>query len=172
MPTPSQNGSNTHAVEEMVLRLFQGQGYAVGGRPEGGETGDVSLAVLQQGNRRALVQFLWGHQEWGEDLIRSFRGRMEDLKAGHGYLVTNGLFTPQAQHVAREMDVSLTDGSALRDILFRTAPPLHRAGSPEEPALPFAKYIPWFVGVSLVVLAVLVLALVAAALSMETAPAL
>ena len=150
------------------MRAFQNQGYVVSSRREDQE--GSSLALLQLGERRALLRFLWGRREWGEDQVRLFRDQMDDLKAVHGYLVTNGVFSFQAQETARLLAVGLTDGSALRDILFRTAPPLHRLGSPEEKPLPFAKYIPWFVGISLVVIALIVLVLVSIALSMVPVP--
>lgn len=166
MPGAGQNGYNTLTVEEMVLRLFQGQGYTIS-RPAGAVGGSLTLLHLAEG--RALLRFLWGQREWEEEQVRQFGLQMEGLKATHGYLVTNGHFSPAAREAAERLAVTLTDGPELQEIIFRTAPLLQGIGSRSEPPLPFNKYIPWFVGISLVLIAAVVLILISIALSLAPA---
>jgi hypothetical protein len=105
------------------------------------------------------------------ELIKAFQVQMEDLKAVRGFLITNGAFSASARAMAQDLAMSLTDGKELREALFATTPLLERASYREEPPLPFAKYIPWFVGISLVLIALIVVLLVSVALSLEAAPA-
>lgn len=169
MAKPSQNGSNSRVVEETVLRLFQKRGYSIS-RPAGDLGG--TLAVLQNKEHRALVRFQWGNQEpILIDVVRAFHTQMEGLKASRGYLFTNALFDPAARKLARDLFIDLTDGAELKESLYATMPTVRRSGvHREEPPLPFAKYIPWFVGISLVLLTIIVMLLISVGVSFGPAP--
>lgn len=168
MAKPSQNGSNSRVVEETVLRLFQKRGYSIS--RQAGDLGGT-LAILQSKEHRALVRFQWGTQEpILIDVVRVFHTQMEDLKASRGYLFTNGVFDPAARKLARDLAIDLTDGAELKESLYATMPTVRRSGFHQEPPLPFAKYIPWFIGISLVLLTVVVLLLVSVGVSFGPAP--
>ena len=168
MVKPSENGSNIRVIEETVLRLFQSRGYVIT-RPSGDLGG--TLAILQAGDHRALARFQWGHERpWTVDLIRIFHDQMDDLRATRGYIFTNGLFDAETHDLAEKFGITLTDGTGLQEAVFATMPAMRRPGYREEPPLPFSKYIPWFVGISLVVIAVVVLLLVSLAFSLTPAP--
>jgi hypothetical protein len=168
MVRPSGNGSNTRVIEETVLRLFQRRGYVIT-RPSGDLGG--TLAILQARDHRALACFQWGHERlWTVDLIRTFHDQMDGLRATRGYLFTDGLFDAATRDLAETLGVTLTDGTGLQEAVFAAVPGMRRPGYREEPPLPFDKYIPWFVGISLVVLAVGVLLLISVALSLTPVP--
>ena len=107
-------------------------------------------------DHRALVRFLWGAtgHDWNESDLADFRIQMEDLRATRGYLISNGFFSDGAKQAAPGLGISLTDGPALKQTMYDYAPP-------------------WFVGVSLGVVALLVVVLISIALSYgpaETGP--
>ena len=126
-------------------------------------------------DHRALVRFLWGPSghDWNESTLADFRIQMEDLQATRGYLISNGFFSDGAKQAAPELGISLTDGPALKQTMYDYAPPTEGLRRKPEKPLPFERYIPWFVGVSLGVLALLVVVLISIALSFgpaETGP--
>ena len=165
------NGADPRAIEAAAFRVFEREGY----RPSRSPGSQGSATILDAHDHRALVRFLWGAPAdgWDDEPIRSLRMQMEDLQATRGYLISNGLFSEGAREAAQALGVSLTDGPGLKKTLYDYAPPLQRSRREPERPLPFERYIPWFVGVSLVVLAVAVVLLISIALSfdpVESAP--
>ena len=90
---------------------------------------------------------------------------MQDLQASRGYLISNGFFSEGAKNAAPELGISLTDGPSLKQTMYDFAPPMEGLRREPEKPLPFEKYIPWFVGVSLGVVALLVVVLISIALA-------
>ncbi|MDA1097101.1 MAG: restriction endonuclease [Chloroflexi bacterium] len=165
-PESSLSGSDHQTIEETALRVFQREGYRVA-RPQFVASSSGTLAVLEAKDHRALVRFLWGHAEdWDDRAVRDFRLQMEDLKATRGYLITNGLFSSEAQQAAIELGVSLTDGPNLNETLNLYAPSVGARRREPEPPLPFARSIPWFVGISLALVAAVVIVLISIALAL------
>ena len=126
-------------------------------------------------DHRALVRFLWGatSHDWNESALADFRIQMEDLQATRGYLISNGFFSDGAKQAAPGLGISLTDGPALKQTMYDYAPPTEGLRREPEKPLPFERYIPWFVGVSLGVVSLLVVILISIALSYgpaETGP--
>ena len=159
------NGADRRAIEATAIRVFEREGYKASRLP--GSEG--STTVLNAGDHRALVRFLWGApgDGWGDQPVRHLRMQMEDLRADRGYLISNGLFSEAARQAAQTLGVSLTDGPGLKRTLYDYAPPLQRSRREPEKPLPFERHIPMFVGVSLVVLAIAVVLLISIALALE-----
>jgi hypothetical protein len=151
-------------IEATALRVFQREGYRVA--RAAGATG--ATTVLEGKNHRALVRFLWGGAEgdWGDQPVKDFRIQMEDLQASRGYLISNILFSDTAKEAAIGLGISLTDGPTLQQTLYDFAPPTDRLRRKPEKPLPFERYIPWFVGISLAVIAIVVLLLISVALAL------
>ena len=165
-PEPTLDESNNQTIEETALRVFQREGYRVA-RPQFVASSAGALAVLEAKDHRALVRFLWGHaQDWDAGAVRDFRLQMEDLKATRGYLITNGLFSSEAQQAAIDLGVSLTDGPNLQETLNLHAPSVAAHRREPEPPLPFARSIPWFVGISIALIASVVIVLISIALAL------
>ncbi len=159
------NGADLRAVEATVLRVFEREGYKASRSPNAAG----STTVLDAQDHRALVRFLWGapQDSWGDQHVRQLRMQMEDLQADRGHLISNGLFSDVAKQAAQTLGVSITEGPALKQTLFDYAPPLQRPRQEPENPLPFERYIPWFVGISLVVIAITVVLLISIALALE-----
>ena len=158
----SENTGNGPAVQEVVLRLLTGRGYVVTATPLDRTGLDTNLAVLRGPDHRALARFLWGsdYDIWDLSSVEDLDQQMRDLQATRGYLVTNGSFSEEAVRRAAEARIALMDGQILSSTVVAAMPPTWRPSRPVEEPLPFAKYIPWFVGISLVLLVALVLVLI------------
>ena len=157
-PEPSENNV---AVQEVVLRLLTGRGYVVVPTPPDRQGHDSTLAVLRAQDHRALVRFLWGSdgETWGRATIEDFGAQMRDLQATRGYMVTNSSFSEEAVRLADEANIALMDGQTLQNTVIAAMPPTWRPVRTVEEPLPFARYIPWFVGISLIVIVAIVLIL-------------
>ena len=156
-----ESAGNSAAVQEVVLRLLTGRGYIVVPSPPDRQEHDSTLAVLRAQDHRALVRFLWGsdNETWGRSTIENFGDEMRVLQAARGYMVTNNSFSEEAVMLADETGIALMDGQTLNSTIIAAMPPTWRPVRTVEEPLPFARYIPWFVGISLILIVAIVLIL-------------
>ena len=161
LPGQPESTGNNAAVQEVVLRLLTGRGYVVVATPPDRQSDGPMLAVLRAQDHRALVRFLWGFdgEIWGLSTIEDFGEEMRGLQAARGYMVTNGSFSEEAARRADETGIALMDGRTLNNTVIAAMPPTWRPARTVEEPLPFARYIPWFVGISLILLVAVVLIL-------------
>ena len=107
------------------------------------------------------------HLKLEPSAVEEFSNQKESLQATAAFLITDGELSDAARERVEEAGVTVIAGQSLENLVVAyrgaTWPPLRR---PEEP-LPFQKYIPWFVGISLVVIVALVLALISAELTIR-----
>ncbi len=161
LPGQPESSGNNAAVQEVVLGLLTGRGYVVVATPPDRQGHDSTLAVLGAQDHRALVRFLWGPEGeiWGPSTIEDFGVQMRDLHATRGYMVTNSAFSEEAVTRADETGIALMDGQTLNNTVIAAMPPTWRPARTVEEPLPFARYIPWFVGISLILIVAIVLIL-------------
>ncbi len=156
---------NGDLVRDVVLAYLSRGGYAIptAQRNTAGVPGD--LVILQGRGHRALARFeLRGEADTlGPAIVEELSNQMGSLQAERGFLITNAAFSANARSRAREAGVAVLDGQALDTLLNASGSSAHRP--PEEP-LPFARFIPWFVGISLALIVALVLGLVSVALTL------
>lgn len=109
-------GVGWHQFEQMVAEGFRHRGYAVS--ETGGGGGRAVDMVLSRGVERFLVDCKhWRAQVLGVAPVRELAAQMEARRADGGFVLSSGAFTPEAEAFARERQIRLIDGSALRELL-------------------------------------------------------
>lgn len=117
---PDEGELNAMSGQQFVTRVGQGfrrKGYsvreAVGGESDGG----VDL-VLKKDGATFLVQCKqWRAPRVGVNIVRELHGVMAAQGAVGGFVVTSGVFTDEAAAFARDRDIELMDGEALRALI-------------------------------------------------------
>lgn len=117
---PDEGELNAMSGKQFVTRVGQGfrrKGYsvreAVGGESDGG----VDL-VLKKDGAAFLVQCKqWRAPRVGVNIVRELHGVMAAQGAVGGFVVTSGVFTDEAAAFARDRDIELMDGQALRALI-------------------------------------------------------
>ena len=156
-------------VKDIVLGYLGRGGYMLPANESGEEPPVGDLVILQGRGHRAIARFEFGVSPGalGASVVEEFSNQKESLQAATAFLITDGELSDGARERVSEAGVTVIAGQSLENLVLAyrgsTWPPLRR---PEEP-LPFQKYIPWFVGISLVVIVIIVLALISAELTIR-----
>lgn len=156
-------------VKDVVLGYLGRGGYMLPANESGEEPPIGDLVILHGRGHRAIARFEFGvsPEKLDPSVVEEFSNQKESLQATAAFLITDGELSNAARERVEEAGVTIIAGQSLENLILAyrgsTWPPLRR---PEEP-LPFQKYIPWFVGISLVVIVAIVLALISAELTIR-----
>ncbi len=159
-------------VKDIVLGYLGRGGYILPTNESGEQPPIGDLVILQGRGHRAVARFEFGVSpgNLGPAVVEEFSNQKESLQAAAAFLITDGELSNEARERVQEAGVTVIAGKSLENLVVAyrgaTWPPLR---PPEEP-LPFQKYIPWFVGISLVVIVLIVLALISAELTIRPIP--
>jgi len=116
-------GMSWAEFEVLVGEAFRRRGYQVVETGGGGADGGVDL-VLRKAGEKVFVQCKqWKAYKVGVNVVRELAGVMAVHGAVHGFVVTSGRFTPEAEAFARQAKVSLIDGAALAELIASTKRP-------------------------------------------------
>ena len=118
----SQAGAQLAAPDHFasqVRTLFALRNYQVS--TVNGDT--VNTLLLTKGQKRAVALFLWQEGMISHEPVEQALSLMASWEADHGYVVTNGHFTLQAQDLAANRALQLIDGPELVSLIegMRTA---------------------------------------------------
>ena len=110
-------GMGWNQFELMAADGFRQRGYTVS--ETGGGGGRSVDMVLTRGQEHFLVDCKpWRSNAVGVAPLRELQGLMATRGAVGGFVLTSGIFTPEAIHFAEGRNIQLIDGAALRDLLF------------------------------------------------------
>jgi restriction endonuclease len=112
----SQVGSRLAAPDHFasqVRTLFALRNYQVS--TVNGDT--VNTLILTKGQKRAVALYLWQEGMISHEPVEQVLALMATWEADHGYVVTNGHFTLQAQDLAANKALQLIDGPELVSLI-------------------------------------------------------
>jgi len=112
----SQAGARLAAPDHFasqVRTLFALRNYQVS--TVNGDT--VNTLLLTKGQKRAVALFLWQEGMVSHEPVEQVLSLMATWEADHGYVVTNGHFTLQAQDLAANRALQLIDGPELVSLI-------------------------------------------------------
>ena len=156
-------------VKDVVLGYLGRGGYMLPTNDSGEEPPVGDLVILHGRGHRAVARFEFGvsPEKLSPSVVEEFSNQKDSLQAAAAFLITDGELSDAARERVEEARVTVIAGKSLENLVLAYQgaawPPLRR---PEEP-LPFQKYIPWFVGISLVLIVAIVLALISAELTIR-----
>ncbi|MGH2387256.1 MAG: restriction endonuclease [Chloroflexota bacterium] len=125
----SQAGAQLAAPDHFasqVRTLFALRNYQVS--TVNGDT--VNTLLLTKGQKRAVALFLWQEGMISNEPVEQVLSLMTAWEADHGYVVTNGHFTLQAQDLAANRPLQLIDGPELVSLIDG----MRSASAPDESA--------------------------------------
>ncbi len=119
--------------ERLAAEGFRQRGYAVS--ETGGGGGRAVDMVLTRGTERFLVDCKpWRSQAVGVAPLRELHALILSRQAAGGFVLSSGVFTPEAQRFSEGRNIHLIDGSRLRDLLHsreeKTQPVIIRRDGP------------------------------------------
>jgi restriction system protein len=145
---------NWKDFELLVGEAFRMRGFSVVETGGGGPDGGIDLQ-LKKGSEVFLVQCKqWRAYKVSVNVVRELFGVMASLGATGGFVVTSGVFSPDARAFTEGKNIELIDGSALKAMIDRvratrpealsaagvpagaTKPPQQTATSIAEPTCP------------------------------------
>ena len=156
-------------VRDIVLDYLGRGGFHLPTTTTGDSPPIGDLVILQGRGHRAIARFEFGvsPEKLGPAVVQEFSNQKESLQAQTAFLITDAELSDGARESVQEAGVTAIAGKSLENLVLAsrgaTWPPLR---PPEEP-LPFQRYIPWFVGISLVLIVVIVLALISVELTIR-----
>ena len=156
-------------VKDIVLGYLGRGGYALPTSPSGEDPPIGDLVILRGRGHTAIARFEFdvSPNTLSPTVVEEFSNQKVLLQAAAAFLITDGELSDEARDRVDEAGVTVIAGRSLENLIMAyrgsTWPPLRR---PEEP-LPFQRFIPWFVGISLVVIVIIVLALISAELTVR-----
>lgn len=119
----SQAGAQLPAPEHFAAQirtLFALRNYQV----TTANSDTVDTLILTKAGKRAIAHYLWQDGMISDEPVRQLLSLLTGWEADHGYVVTNGHFTLQAQDLAANQPIQLIDGPELSSLIngMRTAP--------------------------------------------------
>lgn len=116
------NGMSWQEFEMLVGEAFRRGGYSVTEAGGGGADGGIDL-VLHKNGAKSLVQCKqWKARNVGVSVVRELNGVMAATGAAQGFVVTSGVFSPDAKDFAARCNIELIDGVELKQIINRVQP--------------------------------------------------
>ena len=127
------SGMGWHQFELMAADGFRQRGYVVS--ETGGGGGRAVDMVLTRGHEQFLVDCKpWRANAVGVAPLRELHGLMAARGADGGFVLTSGVFTPEALRFSEGRNIQLIDGTQLRDLLHareeKTLPVIIRREGP------------------------------------------
>ena len=119
------DGNATDVIQKMtwqdfelfVGELFRMRGFAVAENGGGGADGGIDL-TLRRGEEVFLVQCKrWREFKVSVNVVRELYGVMAAQRVAGGFVVTSGVFTPEAVEFSRGRSIELIDGVTLAKML-------------------------------------------------------
>jgi len=111
------NGIGWNQFELMAADGFRHRGYVVS--ETGGNGGRAVDMVLTRGHEQFLVDCKpWRAKAVGVAPLRELHGLVTARGAAGGFVLTSGVFTPEAVRFSEGRNIRLIDGTQLRDLLY------------------------------------------------------
>jgi len=119
------SGSASHGVRNLDWREFEmlvGEAFRLGGYEVletggGGADGGIDLALRKDGELFLVQCKQWRALKVSVNVVRELYGVMADRGAAGGFVVTSGVFTPDAKAFASGRHIDLIDGAALTEMI-------------------------------------------------------
>jgi restriction system protein len=140
--TKAQNDPVTIAAmswrdfERLIGEAFLATGFTVTGFGGSGPDGGVDLGLIRNGERFLVQCKHWRKQTVGVAVVRELNGVIAAQGAHGGFVVTGGRFTDEAQDFARQTNITLVDGDALRELCGGVRSPAARRAGAATPSCP------------------------------------
>ncbi len=152
-------------LQARIIGLYSREGYEIG---EDVSSIDASNSIIITDRNRNLFMliFFWSKDgAFGLQEINGLRNNMDLLKMKNSYLYTDYVIDEQLKSSAEEMGISIVDypdmeARGITRVQQMYAPPVN-----DDKPLPFERYIPWFVGISLFIIIFAVVVLVSVGIS-------
>ncbi len=122
-------GMGWQRFEDLAAEGFRQRGYTV--TELGGHGARAVDMVLTRGTEVHLVDGkCWRAQAVGAAPLRGLAAAMQARGAAGGFVLTSGVFTPQARRLGEVLGIQLIDGATLRELIHahaeKTQPAVHR----------------------------------------------
>ena len=111
------NAMSWHQFEALVGEAFRRRGYSVIETGGGGAGGGGDLVLKKAGAIFLVHCKQWRAPRVGVNAVRELNGVMTARGAIGGFALTSGVFTDEAQAFARDVNIELMDGQALRALV-------------------------------------------------------
>ncbi|OHE61909.1 MAG: restriction endonuclease [Thiobacillus sp. GWE1_62_9] len=111
------NAMSWHQFEALVGEAFRRRGYSVIETGGGGAGGGGDLVLKKAGAIFLVHCKQWRAPRVGVNAVRELNGVMTARGAIGGFALTSGVFTDEAHAFARDVNIELMDGQALRALV-------------------------------------------------------
>ncbi len=155
-------------VRDIVLGYLGRSGYFLTTTSGNGDQGG-RLVILQNRFHRAIARFEFGiaPAELGPAVVEELKNQKATLQASAAFLITDAELMAEARDRVGEAGITVIAGRSLENLILASQGATWPPQRPPEDPLPFQRYIPWFVGISLTVILLVVLALISAELTIR-----
>lgn len=104
---------NWSEFEHLVGEIYRRRGYTVMETPKGAD-GGIDLVARRDGDVLLVQCKQWRTRDVGVSVVRELLGVVSAKGASRGAVVTVGRFTEEARRFAKQTQIELIDGEALR----------------------------------------------------------
>ena len=152
-------------LQARIIALYRREGYEIG-EDISSIAASNSIVITDRNKKLFMLIFFWSKDgAFGLNEIKGLRDNMDLLKTKNSYLYTDYVIDDHLKNSAEKMGISIVDypdmeARGITRVQQMYAPPVN-----EDKPLPFERYIPWFVGISLFIIIFAVLILVSVGIS-------
>ena len=152
-------------LQARIIGLYRREGYEIG-EDISSIAASNSIMMTDRNRNLFMLIFFWSKDAaFGLNEITVIRNNMDLLKTKNCYLYTDYVIEDDLKDSAEKMGISIVDypdmeARGITKIQQMYAPPVN-----DDKPLPFERYIPWFVGISLFIIIFAVVVLVSVGIS-------
>lgn len=157
-------------LQARIISLYRQQDYDIGQDISLPSVSNTMIITNKHGTPFMLAFFWSKDGTFGSNEIKKLRGSMLALKINSSYVYTDYVIDEKLKTSAAKLDVSIVDYPDMEARgIMRVQQMYGPSNGPDKP-LPFERYIPWFVGISLTIIIFAVLVLVSVGMSFVQVP--
>ena len=153
-------------LQARIIGLYSQQDYKIGKDISVSPASNTMMITSQQGTA-SMLAFFWSKDgSFGISEIQKLRDNMDVLKIHNSYVYTDYVIEKQLKESAEKLDISIVDYPDMEARGIMRTQQMYGPQSGVDKPLPFERYIPWFVGISLIIIIFAALVLVSLGMSL------
>ncbi|MFL2640740.1 MAG: hypothetical protein ACJ0OL_05425 [Dehalococcoidia bacterium] len=157
-------------LQARIIGLYRQQDYNIGQDIASPSASNTMIITDKHGTPFMLVFFWSKDGTFGTNEIKKLRDSMQVLKVNSSYVYTDYIIEEKVKTSAEKLDISIVDYPDMEARgIMRVQQMYGPSDGPDKP-LPFERYIPWFVGISLIIIIFAALVLVSVGMSFVQVP--
>jgi hypothetical protein len=157
-------------LQARIIGLYKKQDYDIGQNISVSAASNTMIITDQHGTRFILAFFWFKYGSFSINEIEKLRDDMDVLKIHSSYVYTDYVIEKRLKESAEKLDVSIVDYPDMEARGIMNVQQIYAPTSGADKPLPFERYIPWFVGISLTIIIFVVLVLVSVGMSFVQVP--